>query len=219
VLAIGLVIGLWPPLQAFAMTVAAPVSSSVEPLLERLQRHYQTTNSFSAKFVETLTSPGGPTRKRSGNVTYRKPGMIRWEFDPPLPETIIADGTTLFDYDPGLNQVVETPERTAFKNAAVAAFILGAGNLERDFQANPVARHAEDGLEHLALTPKGGGQSIEVGVDPKTLNIVTLHASDALGNDALLQLSNILRNVRLDPSIFKFAPPPGADIVSSPPKG
>lgn len=200
-----------------AVTVAGMVRAA-EPvaLISRLQHHYRTTDSFTAHFVEILSSPGGAPRQRSGKVAYRKPGMIRWEFDPPQPETLIADGTTLYDYDPGLNQVVEMSEHNAFKNRTVAAFILGAGNLERDFDGQMVSDGAT-GLARLILTPKDGGAKIELGVDSKTLNIMRLHTADSLGNATDLRLSDIQRNVTLPKSMFTFTVPAGADIVNAAP--
>jgi len=192
-------------------------ASDPTSLVSRLQHHYRTTDSFTAHFVETLTSPGGAPRQRSGKVAYRKPGMIRWEFDAPQPETIVADGTTLYDYDPGLNQVVEMSERSAFKNRSIAAFILGVGDLARDFDGQTVSDGATDGLAHLRLTPKDDGAKIELGVDSKTLDITRLRTADSLGNATDLQLSDIQRNVTLEASMFSFAVPPGADIVNTAP--
>ena len=82
---------------AAAPATPATTASNLTRLVEQLQDHYQATDSFTARFVETLGSPGAPPRVRSGQVSYRKPGMIRWEFGAPQPETIVADGTTLFD--------------------------------------------------------------------------------------------------------------------------
>lgn len=147
--------------------------------------------------------------------------MIRWEFkDPQQPETIVADGTTLFDYDPGLNQVMEMPLASAFKTRSAAAFILGVGNLQRDFKVTVMPSAPDDGLKHLLVIPKDGGDKIELGVDTTTLNIMSLHIVDALGNATELKFSAIQRNVPLESSQFKFTPPAGADIVKSgPPSG
>jgi outer membrane lipoprotein carrier protein len=198
---------------AFALTRAEGAAS----LVDRLQRHYQATTSFTAQFVETLSNPGGPPRQRTGRVFYRKPGMIRWEFAAPEPETIVADGATLFDYDPGLNQVVEMPLKKAFDNRSAAAFILGVGNLKRDYTISVPAESSKDGLIHLVATPKDGGNKIELGLDSKTLNITTLRIVDGLGNSTALQFSDIARNVAVDDGLFKFAPPAGADIVNGAP--
>ncbi len=201
-----------------AVMLAGPArAANSGSLVSRLQRHYSDTESFTAKFKETLTSPGGAPRVRTGKVAYRKPGMIRWEFDPPQAETIVADGTTLYDYDPGLNQVIEMPEQSAFKNRSIAAFILGVGNLKRDFDVESINESGVEGLAHLALKAKENGPRIELGVDPKSLNITTLRAADAIGNVTEVQLTDIERNVAVAKSTFDFAVPAGADVVTAPP--
>ena len=108
-------------------------------------------------------------------------------------------------------------ERSAFKNRSIAAFILGVGDLERDFDGQTVSDGATDGLTTLILKPKDGGAKIELGVASKTLNITRLRTADALGNVTELLLSDIQRNVTLDNSLFAFTVPPGADIVNAAP--
>jgi outer membrane lipoprotein carrier protein len=192
---------------------AAVTSNDVAALVQKLQEHYQATDSFTANFVETLSSPGTSPRTRQGTVVYRKPGLIRWEFAGTQAETIVSDGTTVFDYDRGLNQVIEMPLRSAFKNQSALAFILGVGNLERDFEIKGDPSSSANPIE-LALTPKSGGNKIELGVDSNTLNIVNFRVADALGNSTAIRLSEIQRNVPIEVAAFKFAPPAGADIVT-----
>jgi outer membrane lipoprotein carrier protein len=195
--------------------VARTSATNLKSLLERLQRHYQKTDSFSAKFNETVTRVGAPPRVRTGIVYYQKPGRIRFDFGEPQPETIVSDGTTLYDYDPGLNQVIQAPLRQAFTTQRAAALLLGVGNIEHDFTAATVANSATDGLEHVALAPKGGGDKIELGVDAKTSNIEWLVLTDALGNATTFKFSEIVRNLQLKSSLFVFTAPAGADVVSS----
>src|SRR5271166_58018 len=124
---------------AIAIPVHAASDDSASPqlktLLNRLQKHYQQTNSFSAKFKEQIIPAGGAKREREGTVYYRKPGRMRWEFDGQDNEIIVSDGKLLYSYQPDLNQVIETPLEEAFRSSSVAAFLLGIGNIERDFDA------------------------------------------------------------------------------------
>ena len=202
---------------AVAPLLAIAASADVSSLVDRLQHHYETTDSFTAKFTESLTSANGSSRERSGAVAYRKTGKIRWEFAGSEPETLVADGVTLYDYDPGLNQVIEMPLKDAFKSRGAAAFILGVGNLKRDFIASPGATNSSpDGLDHLIVAPKDGGDKLELGIDGSNLNIMTIRVADALGNTTLVRLWDLQRNVPLDSALFKFVPPAGADIVTAP---
>jgi outer membrane lipoprotein carrier protein len=205
-----------PPLtRAAAMTSSRSTPANLNMLLDGLQKHYRATRSFSAKFDETIARPGAPVIQRSGLIYYEKPGKLRWEFEGPEPETIVSDGKTVYDYDPALNQVVETPLAQASRSNAAAAFLLGVGDVKRDFTAEVTTAPDSSELVYIALTPRKGGQRIEAGIDRKTYNIATLSISDAMGNRTDLSFSNIELDQLLHASQFTFTPPDGADVVSS----
>ena len=211
-LLLGLLAGSGP---AGAVISAGTASEHLDVLLDHVQQHYQSTRSFSAKFDETITRPGAPPIRRSGVIYYEKPGKLRWEFEGSQPETIVSDGKTIYDYDPALNQVIETPLAQASRSEPAAAFLLGVGNVKRDFTSAAIIEPNSRGLVHIALTPKQGGQRIEAGIERETYNIATLSISDAMGNRTDLSFSNIELNQPLHAAQFIFTPPDGADIVSS----
>ncbi len=198
-------------------------SSKLDKLVEQLQDHYNKTTSFTAKFNEQIIPVGGLKRARQGIVYYQRPGRMRWEFVTPVKELIVSDGTTVYDYQPDMDQVVEVPLKQAFRSSAATAFLLGMGNLKRDFTVSsssggkaPSGDKASDGLIHLTLKPNDGGNRIDLGLDPKTYNIETLKLTDQLGNVTLLNFSDIQTDVKLDSKLFAFKVPQGADIVRQP---
>jgi outer membrane lipoprotein carrier protein len=191
-------------------------SSQLKMLLDRLQKHYQQTTSFSAKFQEEIAPAGGTKREREGIVYYRKPGRMRWEFGGDDKELIVSDGKLLYNYQPDLNQVIETPLEQAFKSSAAASFLLGIGNVQRDFDASMPKSPPADGLAHVKLAPKNGGDTIEIGIDPATLDLKTLLLTDALGDVTELTFSDLKDGAPLDNKLFEFVAPAGADIVKAP---
>jgi outer membrane lipoprotein carrier protein len=194
----------------------SPVGKDLKQVLDRLQRHYRDTNSFSAKFNEEISTVGAPVRKRQGTVSFRKPGRMRWEFEDPEKQTIVSDGETLYSYDPDLNQVVETPLKQALKSSSATSFLLGIGNINRDFKAAFANPSKSTGLIDLILDAKTGGYKIEVGLDPQTYNLMTLTLTDQLGDVTRIDFSDIHDNVELPDSIFAYQVPAGADIVTAP---
>ena len=196
--------------------VSAPMKSDLKQVLSRLQRHYRDTNSFSAKFNEEIATVGAPKRERGGTVSFRKPGRMRWEFAAPEVQTIVSDGEMLYSYDPELNQVVQTPLKQAIKSSSATSFLLGMGNINRDFKAAFANSVASDGLVHLLLDSKAGGYKIEIGLDPKSYNLMTLTLTDQLGDVTKVDFSDIHNNVELPDSTFAFKTPAGADIVNAP---
>ena len=200
---------------ARAAVSLASARADLNTVLDRLQQHYQATKSFSAGFDETIARPGVPPVRRNGTIYYKKPGKLRWEFEGSQAETIVSDGTTIYDYDPGLNQVVETPLAQAVHSQAAAAFLLGAGDLNRDFNAVGISGPDSSGIVQVSLTPRQGGERIEAGIDRKTYNVTGLSIVDAMGNQTHFKFSNIELNPPLEDSRFTFTPPNGADIVSA----
>jgi outer membrane lipoprotein carrier protein len=198
------------------VSAGAPVSKDLKQVLDRLQRHYHDTNSFTAKFNEEIATVGAPKKNRTGTVSFRKPGRMRWEFDDPEKQTIVSDGETLYSYDPDLNQVVETPLKQALKSSSATSFLLGIGNIDRDFKAAFAHPATPTGLVDLILDAKTGGYKIEVGLDPKSYNLMTLTLTDQLGDVTRIDFSDIHDNVELPDSIFAFKTPAGADVVTAP---
>jgi len=66
------------------------------------------------------------------------------------------------------------------------------------------------------LDAKTGGYKIEVGLDPKSYNLMTLTLTDQLGDVTRIDFSDIHDNVELSDSTFAFKTPAGADVVTAP---
>jgi outer membrane lipoprotein carrier protein len=193
-------------------SVSAESAPSLDTTLTRLQQSYDCSRSLQANFDETLSSPGGMTRTRKGTVYFRKVGRMRWEFAAPSEGTVVSDGKTVYDYEKDLNQVVELPVSKALKSSATA-FLLGLGNIRRDFKVSLPPASSSDGLVHVVLIPKNGGDTMELGLDPKSYDIVNFKLTNQVGGVTELKFSDIRTNVALDDSLFAFTVPEGADIV------
>jgi outer membrane lipoprotein carrier protein len=185
---------------------------SLDTILARLQHRYDCSHSFQANFTETLSSPGAMARTRKGTVYFMKVGRMRWEFAPPSEGTVVSDGKTVYDYEQDLNQVVELPVSKALKSNATA-FLLGLGNIRRDFKPSLPPVSPSDGLIHVILTPKGGGDTMELGLDPNNYEIVNFKLVNQVGGVTELKFSNIQTNIALKDTLFRFEIPDGADIV------
>lgn len=197
-------------------TANSAESAQVRKVLARLQERYRKTSSFSAAFHEEITAGSGAKRVRDGKVYYAKPGRMRWDFNPPDNETIVSDGTTLYNFQPDLNQVIEAPLKSAFTSSAAAALLVGTGDLLHDFNPSAPASAPDESLVQLTLTPKSGGQIVLLGLNPATYQIEWLQLSDQIGNVTTVRFSEIRSNEKLDDGLFRFQVPPSADIVTMP---
>ena len=105
----------------FALTAgdSAPddtTASAGETVAARLQGRYDETDGFRADFVQEVASATlGQTLTSHGQVFFKKPGRMRWEFVEPR-QTLVADGSVLWLYQPSERQVVKTPFQHAFNS-------------------------------------------------------------------------------------------------------
>jgi len=198
--------------EAAGVQASALEPANLDTILKRLQHRYDCSHSLQANFDEKISSPGGMTRTRKGTVYFKKIGRMRWEFAAPSEGTVVSDGKTVYDYEKDLNQVVELPVNKALKSSATT-FLLGLGNIKRDFNVSLPAQPPADGLTHVILAPQRGGDTMELGLDPKSYDIVKFRLTNQVGGVTELKFSEIRTNVALDDSLFKFTVPAGADIV------
>jgi outer membrane lipoprotein carrier protein len=190
---------------------------NVDQVVRKLQKRYDTTSDFTADFTQEVEVPTlGRKLDSSGRLAFKRPGRMRWEFLAPEKQTIVADGQTLWVYQPEHRQVLKAPFRAAFQSTTPVSFLFGVGKLASDFHASLV--DASDERLRLKLVPK---QDKEIGVlvldvDPKTYDIVNAEVTDPLGNVTRLAFSGLKRGVGLKDSEFSFEAPPGTDVVEAP---
>ena len=197
---------------------AGAEQQSVDRVVKKLQARYDATKDFTADFTQAVEAATlGKTLESSGQVLFKRPGRMRWEFLAPEKQTIVADGKTLWVHQPDHHQVLKTPFRAAFQSATPVSFLFGVGELAKEFNPSLLPSPSPD-VVRLKLVPK---QEQEIGVlaldvDAKTYDIVAAEVTDPLGNVTRLNFSNLKRDVGLTDSQFAFTAPPGTDVVEPP---
>jgi outer membrane lipoprotein carrier protein len=206
-------------LAALATTAAAdpPSLPEASEIVRLLQERYDRTSDFTADFVQTVhVATLERTLQSRGTVEFKRPGRMRWEFLAPERQTIVADGETLWIYQPDQHQVLKAPFRAAFRSTTPVSFLLGVGKLAQDFRASVLG--GDDRTVRLRLEPKIASDlgTLVLAVNRQTGDIQGAEVTDPLGNVTELSFSNFRREVGLDDARFRFEIPEGADVVESP---
>jgi outer membrane lipoprotein carrier protein len=193
----------------------AAESTSTEAIVDALQRTYDATVDFVADFrQETDVKTLGRSLKASGKVSFKRPGKMLWNYETPKGQFVLADGKHLYFYQPEQNQVIKSPLKNAFRGDIPLSFLLGLGNLKKDFNASLKA--SDEGQNVLRLEPKGeagGHNEILVGVSKSSSDIVWVSVRDAANNLTTLRFSNMRKGVGIKDSLFQLQIPNGADVV------
>jgi outer membrane lipoprotein carrier protein len=193
----------------------AAEATAAEAVVDSLQKNYDATADFVADFrQETEVKNLNRTLKASGKVSFKRPGRMHWLYEEPKGQFVLADGKYLYFYQPDQNQVIKSPLKNAFRGDIPLSFLLGLGNLKKDF--NATLKASEDNQHVLRLEPKGeagGYNEILLGVSKGSSDILWVSVRDAANNLTTLRFSNMRKGVGLKDALFQVQIPKGADIV------
>ena len=201
----------------FLLTVPAVAKEmgDADGVLDALQKRYDATRDFRADFTqETKVKTLNRTLKALGKVYFKKPGKMLWKYDDPEGQVVLADGTYLYFYQPEQQQVLKTRLRKAFLTDTPLSFLLGIGQLKKDFRGT--VTESSDGSTALKLTSRQGSGDLGklfLGLDTKTLDIRWARIEDAVGNITTVRFSGMERDVGLEDSLFRLQVPAEVDIV------
>jgi outer membrane lipoprotein carrier protein len=186
-----------------------------EQILDKLQKNYDATVDFVADFrQETEVKTLNRNLKAWGRLSFKRPGKMLWRYEEPKGQFVLADGKHLYFYQPEQNQIIKSPLKNAFRSDIPLSFLVGIGNLKRDF--NATLKGTEDNLHVLRLEPKaegGGFSEVLMGVSRSTSDIVWVSVRDAVNNLTTIRFSNLRKGVGVQESLFRLQVPEGADIV------
>jgi len=139
----------------------------------------------------------------------------RAEYLAPYPQLIVADGESVWVYDPDLEQASRRPQGDEAQDSPLI-ILTDPSRLEREYQIEEV--EPQDGLDWLLLTPKqnpdeAGFQRAWLGFDGNAL--VRMDIEDALGQHTRIAFSQWQRNPAFSADTFRFTPPEGVDVIGN----
>jgi outer membrane lipoprotein carrier protein len=187
--------------------------------LDSLENFVKSAKSGRADFTQVVTAPtreGQPARSKtsSGSFEFVRPSRFRFVYKKPFEQTIVADGQTLWLYDPDLKQVTSRKQSRVLDStpAALIAAAPDLAALRKDFELQDAGE--KDGLQWVQATPKAkDGQLRSVKVGFRGNELATLEILDGFGQQSVITFSKMELNVAIPPEEFNFKPPAGADVL------
>ena len=203
-------------LATLVLSLASLAHAASGPARQRLNAFATDLHSLKGQFTQTLTDASGQGAKTSsGTLALEAPREFRWDTVTPYRQTIVADGSRVWLYDPELEQVTVRVQSTEEAHSPLTV-ITDLKQLDRDFTVTERGEH--DGLAWLRLTSKATDPQFgyaDLGFDTQGLKRMVFE--DQLGATTDIRFADWQRNVELPPSTFNFTPPPGADVIGDVP--
>lgn len=188
---------------------------------QALKTRLATLRTLSANFEQQVTAADGHGLQTSaGLMQLAKPGHIYWVAEPPFEQTVVADGTRIWIYDPDLAQVTVKTLHRQLDNSPAALLVGDSDKVLEEFRVcvapdagGPEAQKPDASRMRIVLRPLATDAvytSIELvfaGAEPRAI-IMT----DSLGQRTDIQLRDVELNQPVDSKLFRFMPPPGVDV-------
>jgi outer membrane lipoprotein-sorting protein len=165
---------------------------------------------------QALSTPGplrgrfvqiGPNnRPANGSFYLKRPGKVRFAYDPPSALAIVADGSIVSIEDHALKTVNRAPLNTT----PLYLLLKTDVNLERDTKVTNVAREGDSLFVTLREKRKDSNGDLTLIVDAPSRELREWRVRDAAGNITLTALQTVQNVASLDPKLFvTMTPPPG----------
>ncbi|WNG15037.1 outer membrane lipoprotein carrier protein LolA [Cystobacter fuscus] len=209
------------PAQQAAAPAAAPkapekkaMTPEVKDLVERMQAFYEKTQDFSSDFKQDYKYKAlRRTQSSSGTVIYKKPGLMRWEYEKPSKRTFVLAGEKVYAHDPEA-QTLSVGRIDTSQLSASVTFLFGKGRLADEFTITKgECKDCKGTL--LVLDPaktEPRFRQVRLEVDPKTAQVLKSTVVDPDGSENAIAFLNLKTNVGIDEARFKINPPEGTRI-------
>jgi outer membrane lipoprotein carrier protein len=187
-------------------------------------------NALQADFAQYVRLEGSDTVQQvEGDVRFKKPDLMRLTHRIPEKQTVVSDGTWMWVYRPGTNQVIQTRLEAWRRNEPLAKGLLDFGrsaDLLKRYAAvvSTVSAPGPDGYRTfvVTLTPKpsehaAGDADFSLTLKASTKEFFPYEAALRVGRATI---RSTFENVRINPAFpddtFHFSPPEGADVFAAP---
>ena len=190
-------------------------------LLQLIQTQYHSILSFSGHFKQSSfhANSGSAPREAEGEVSYKRPGKMRWLYDAPEEQLLVTNGETLWLYDTLLENVtIQKLEKLT--DGTALSFLLGLGDLNKDFKRHKTSESLLKNQQGLIveLVPNKETANldfIQLEVDPRTYNLRTIALMDKQGNYRIISLDSMRYNLELEDKFFEFEVSADMEVIEA----
>jgi outer membrane lipoprotein carrier protein len=186
---------------------------AADDALARVETYLASVKTLSAEFAQVVRNREGDIVDRaSGTLSLSRPNRFRWDYREPYVQTIVADGSRLWLYDSDLEQVTVRTLESGL-GSTPAMLLSGDGAVRDAFDSVAVERLGEWNWSRLRPRQAGSDfEQVSLAFDAQG-ELAAMELRDKLGQATVIEFGAVRRNVPLGDTLFRFVPPPGADVI------
>jgi len=191
---------------------ATALAQGAGPARTELEKFSADLQNLQVEFTQMVRSQDGRIQDQTrGNAWLQSPNKLRWIYSGDYPEVIVADGNNVWIYDEALEQVTIKPQSSSIADTPLL-ILTDTSRLDEQFLVTELGDF--ESLLILELRSREAETEFErilMGLDDEGIRLMVME--DAFGQRTEIRFSNILKNTDIDPQLFIFTPPEGADVV------
>lgn len=180
----------------------------------RLESFVTEVQTLSGSFTQTVYGADGTfDDEYTGGFAVHRPGRFRWSYESPYEQLLVADGQRLWNYDIDLEQISVTDQSTALgqspaKILSGTADALQSLEIQGAFESEGVLW-----VQMAVLDDTSDFAALRFGFEVDAGRLAGMQVTDNLGQLTVIEFRDVTENQTLDDELFRFVPPPNADVV------
>lgn len=173
------------------------------------------TSSLKAEVEQLLIDQDGrDLQETQATLLMQKPANFSWRINSPYEELTVTDGTTIWRYEPDLEQVTVQDFDAELDRTPVMLLNGDADSIGEAYEVS--ATRIEGEILRFILTPRRPSSLFErMSLTFNGPVLSEMQFEDSLGQRTSLNFSGVERNLSLPADTFAFTPPDGVELIDN----
>lgn len=189
---------------AFAAALTSPITVlAQESPLSQVQQHLRTVDTMTAQFTQTDRNG----RVLTGELTIKRPGKARFQYQKGVPQLVVVDGRSLIFIDYSVRQVTRLP----IGSTPLAVLLNPKNDLARIAKLSPQSKTDKTVIEARdPQHPESGTYTFSfarTSSAPAGLMLQGWSVLDPHGNRTTVRLTGQRLNVPVSDKVFRWVDP------------
>ena len=197
------------PSNAMASEPIKTIAKASLPAKQQLRFKLQEIQHFNATFTQTIMDEQGEVLQTAeGMLTVAKPNKVNWHTQKPDETLIVSDGSTLWFYDPFIEQATAYNVNETIENTPILLITNNDAKVWQKFDVNQITKAT---FEVVSTEPNSRVESLSITFDEKSM-ITSFRIKDATGQISQVSLSNVDSKTKPIEDKFLFKVPEGVAL-------
>lgn len=207
-------------IMTISVSTISAADTDVAAIFDGIEKYYAGFSTMQVEFKQVVEAPALEKKENyRGTMYFSKPGLLRLRYSVPAGQLLVVDGEYYWFYLPGpdIEQVMRAKVKS--NSSRAPAYILG-GDLKDKFNGSLVGRESVSDVDCFVidLQPKSGEsyyETLRAWIGVRDFSTRVIMYTDEGGTINRFDFLGTVYDVSLPDTLFKFVPPPGAQVMES----